>query len=860
MANPIGRIKLTPIAKETKKSFLDYAMSVIVARALPDVRDGLKPVHRRILFAMQQVGLLGKSSFSKSAKVIGEVLGKYHPHGDASIYEALVRMAQDFSMRYPLIEGQGNFGSIDGDSAAAMRYTEVRLAKISQEMLKDLDKETVPFTANFDTTLQEPQYLPALLPNLLLMGAEGIAVGMATRIPPHNLTEVCQAIIAMIKKGKLLNDKSIKKEQLVNQLLNSKPEKIKQYLPSFDSDISLEEILDHIKGPDFPTAGAIYGREEIKNTYQSGRGKILIRGKAEIEENKKNRFTIVIRELPYQINKAQLVAKIAQLAREQKIKGITDLRDESDRQGIRIVLDLQRNTKPQAILNNLFKKTALETSFPANFVALVDGMPQTLSLKQILSLYIEHRQEIVTRRAVFNLKKAKARAHILEGLKIALDNLDAVIETIKKSKNTEIARQNLMKNFGLSAIQASAILEMQLKRLSQLERQKIEEEYKQIMKEINHLINLLTHPQKILMVIEKELNLLIENYGDKRRTQVFAHLPGKFSEKDLVPNEPTIITITKENYIKRVSKESYRSQRRGGQGVTGMTTKEEDQIKRLITAHTHDQILFFTNQGRVFSCRVFDIPESSRQAKGKAIVNLIDIDADESIEATLILSDTPSEKQYLVLATQKGSIKKTKLSQFAKIRANGLIAIKLKKGDQLCWAKIAKAKDDILLATAQGQSIRFHQSEIRPTARDTMGVAGIRLAKNDYVIGMVVFSHQPPQPKDKRKKFFRHLLMVTKNGLGKQTDIKAFPVQHRNGRGVKLAKINKKTGPVVAVKLVNQNDQMLVVTSKNAHVIKLPLRNIPVLGRNTQGVILMRFATANDSAASITTLKKGAGK
>ncbi|PIS15115.1 DNA gyrase subunit A [Candidatus Shapirobacteria bacterium CG09_land_8_20_14_0_10_38_17] len=856
MPNPIGKTKLVSISKETKKSYLDYAMSVIVARALPDVRDGLKPVHRRILFAMQQMGILGRTNFSKSAKVVGEVLGKYHPHGDASIYEALVRLAQNFSMRYPLLQGQGNFGSIDGDSAAAMRYTEVRLAKISQEMLSDLDKETIPFTANFDTTLQEPQYLPALLPNLLLMGAEGIAVGMATKIPPHNLTEVCQAAIAMIKRGKLLNNKPLKEKLLINQLLNSKPKKIKQYIPVFDSDISLEEILNYIKGPDFPTAGAIYGREEIKNTYQSGRGKILIRGKAEIEETKKNRFVIIIRELPYQVNKAQLVATIAQLAREQKIKGVIDLRDESDRQGIRIVLDLQRNAKPQAILNNLFKKTALETSFPANFVALVDGMPQTLRLKQILSLYVEHRQEIITRRIIFNLKKAKARAHILEGLKIALDNLDAVIETIKKSKNTEIARQNLMKNFGLSAIQADAILEMQLKRLSQLERQKIEEEYKQIMKEIDHLINLLTHPQKILIIIEKELNSLIENYGDKRRTQVFAHLPGEFSEKDLVPNEPTIITITKENYIKRVSRESYKSQRRGGQGVTGMTTKEEDQIKRLITAHTHKQILFFTDQGRVFSCRVFDIPESNRQAKGKAIVNLIDIDPDEKVEATLILNDTAKEKQYLVLATKKGNIKKTKLSQFAKIRTNGLIAIKLKKDDQLCWAKIVKIQDDILLATAQGQSIRFHQSEIRPTARDTMGVAGIRLTKNDQVIGMIVFPHQAPQPQDKRKKFFRRLLMVTKNGLGKQTDIKAFPVQHRNGRGVKLAKINPKTGPVVAAKLVNQNNKMLIITSKKAHIIKLPLRNIPVLGRNTQGVILMRFATTNDSVTSITALQK----
>jgi len=606
-----------------------------------------------------------------------------------------------------------------------------------------------------------------------------------------------------------------------------------------------------------PTAGAIFDAAEIKKTYETGRGKILMRGRAEIEETKKNRQSIVIYELPYQVNKSQLVSKIAQLIRDQKIKGIADLRDESDRQGIRVVLDLQRSARPKAILNNLFKKTELETSFPANFVALVDGVPQTLNLKQILVLYVSHRQEIVTRRLIFKLKEARARAHILEGLKIALDHLDAVIETIKKSKNTETARKNLMTNFGLSEIQANAILEMQLKRLSQLERQKIEEEYQRIKEEIDRLTDLLLHPQKILALIKKELNYLIKNYDDPRRTRVFSQAPGEFSEKDLVPNEKVIIAITKEGYIKRMARTSYRSQRRGGKGVTGMTTKEEDKMEQLLAANTHDQILFFTNRGRVFSLPAWEVPEGNRQAKGKAIVNLINIDSEEKIEASLILKEKPSSSPaYLFLVTKRGVVKKTKLEEFKKIRASGLVAITLRNNDRLCGAKLVKSGDHILLASAFGQSIRFPEKEVRPTARDTIGVSGIQLKENDYIVSMEVFPPRLKPPKDKRIKVFRHLLIVTEKGMGKRTDLELFPVQHRRGKGVKIAKVTEKTGLVCAVRLVTQKDETVIITSQKAHVIKLPIRNIPLLGRNTQGVILMRFTDPQDKVASITTLKK----
>jgi DNA gyrase subunit A len=859
----------TQISQEVKNSYLDYAMSVIVSRALPDVRDGLKPVHRRILYAMNKMGISHKSSYSKSAKVVGEVLGKYHPHGDVPVYEAMVRLAQEFSMRYPLIQGQGNFGSIDGDRPAAMRYTEARLAKISQEMLKDLDKETVFFAPNFDGSLEEPEYLPAVLPNLLIMGAEGIAVGMATKIPPHNLVEVCQAIIATIEKSTLINSekakpllKNKKKNQkdnhpLVEKLINIKLDKVKEYLPQVDSEITLDEILQYIKGPDFPTAGTIFGRKEIKEAYVDGRGKIIIRGKADIEEAGNGKFNIVVRELPYQVNKAKLVSKIAQLVRDQKIKGVTDLRDESDRDGVRVVVELSRNSRPQSILNNLFQKTSLETSFPVNIVALVDKVPQTLGLRAILNLYISHRQEIVTKRIIYNLKSAKRRGHILEGLKIALDHLDEVIKTIRRSSDTDKARKQLMKKFGLSQIQANAILDMQLKNLSQLERDKVEKEYKEIIAEIKKLTEILVKPKKVLNIIKKELNYLIDNYPDERRTDVVPHLPDELSQEDLIPNKKVIITITKEGYIKRMPKNIYKSQRRGGKGIAGMTTKEEDAILELITADTHDRIIFFTNQGRAFATRVWEVPEGSRQSKGKAIINLINIDSEEKISATLKLGKKNKKGDgFLLLATSNGTVKKTLLSEFNKIRSNGLIAINLKENDQLGWAKAVNRGDHVLLATKKGQSIRFNEKEIRPTARDTMGVSGINLKKGDQVVACEVFAPKAPKPEDKRRKFFRSLLVVTQNGLGKQTNLKLFPTQHRNGRGVKIANINQKTGPVAAVKMINQNDETAIITSLKAQAIKLPIKNIPTLGRNTQGVILMRFKKSGDKVASLTTLKK----
>jgi len=860
----IGKIKIVTISQETKRSYLDYAMSVIVSRALPDIRDGLKPVHRRILYAMHRLHLSHHSSYSKSAKVVGEVLGKYHPHGDASVYEAMIRLAQKFSMRYPLVQGQGNFGSIDGDRAAAMRYTEARLAKISQEMLANLDEETIPYNDNFDASLKEPKYLPAILPNILIMGSEGIAVGMATKIPPHNLKEVCQAVIAMVEKGKLETEKkqihpeklSLKEQRkFIDQLLKINPDEIKKYLPQFDSDITLNELLEYIKGPDFPTAGAIYGQADIKDTYTDGRGKIILRGKAKIEEMSHGKWRIVIFELPYQVNKAKLVAKIANLVRDEKIKGVTDLRDESDRDGIRVVIELKRNSHPQAILNNLFKKTELETSFHSNIITLVDDVPQSLGLKAILVHFVNHRQEIINRKAIHNLKAAKARAHILEGLKIALDHLDEVISIIKKSKNTDTARRNLMKKFGLTEIQTNAILNMQLKSLSQLERGKIETEYQQIMTEIKQLIDLIIHQKKILIKIKGEMKRLIKEYGDERRTEVFPQRPDELLEEDLIPNQEVIITITREGYIKRMPRNSYRSQRRGGKGVTGMTTKEEDKISQLISAEAKDRIIFFTNKGKAFAARVWEIPEGSRQSKGKAIINLINIDTDEKIRAILVFKKTTEkEKRYLLLATENGRVKKTPLKEYKKIRLNGLIAIDLKENDELLKAKIVNSGDHILLATAQGQSIHFPESEIRATARDTMGVSGIKLGKDDHVIALITHAGQTPKPKDKRRKFYRRLLIVGQNGLGKQTDLKLFSVQHRNGRGLKIARINTKTGPLVSVQLVNHNNKMAIITSKKAKVIKLPLRNIPTLGRNTQGVILMRFKKKDDQIASVTIL------
>lgn len=899
----IGKIKPVEITEEVQKSYLDYAMSVIVSRALPDVRDGIKPVHRRILYAMHQMGLAPSSSYTKSAKVVGETMGKFHPHGDAPIYEALVRLAQNFSMRYMLVDGQGNFGSVDGDPPAAMRYTEVRPAKISEELLRDIEKETVNFEDNFDGTLKEPVFLPALLPNLLLMGAEGIAVGMATKIPPHNLSEVIDAVVATIKKGKVVNaeaedvdkrgetpkpaaDKSngdyafsisgleaastfsIKKIDLA-VAEGKKLDKIDIKLPQagFTSDITTEELLKYVKGPDFPTYGAIYGGRELPEIYGSGRGKITVRGIAKIEDGERGKSRIVITELPYQVNKAQLVIKIAELVRDKKLAGISDLRDESDKKGMSVVIELKKDAKPKAVLNNLYKHTSLQTSFPANFVALVDGTPRTLTLKQILTEYVKHRQKVVARRSVFELTEAKRRAHILEGLKIALDNLDEVIQTIRRSRDSETAKTRLMEKFGLTEIQATAILDMQLRRLSALEREKIEEEYKKVGELIDFLTDLLTHPEKVLGVIEKEILELREKYGDERRTRIYASPVGEISEEDLVAKEDTIVTITKTGYIKRLSPATYRAQRRGGKGVVGMTTKETDEIARLISCSTHDEIMFFTDKGKVFALRTWEIPETSRQAKGQAVVNLINIDQGEKIEAVLPLAkqNGTNGAKFIILATKNGTVKRVKLTEFKNLRSSGMIAIKLEKDDSLSWAKGTSGQMNVLLVTKNGKSIKFSENDIRPMGRPARGVRGITLEKDDEVIGMEVLPSRRETPADKRRKFFQDIFVVMEKGLGKRTPVSQFPLQKRGGKGVKAAEVTQRTGGITAALQVNEEIEQIIITSKIGQIIKLPLKNIPQLGRATQGVILMRFdkgkglpagRQGSDSVAAVATLEK----
>lgn len=852
MTQKIGQVIPVEISEEAKKSYLDYAMSVIVARALPDIRDGLKPVHRRILYTMYQMGLSYPAKHTKSAKIVGECMGKYHPHGDIAIYDTLVRLAQDFSMRYPLIDGQGNFGSVDGDPPAAMRYTEARLAPIAKELLADLEKNTVEMGDNFDSSLKEPLYLPAKIPNLLLMGSEGIAVGMATKIPPHNLSEVVDALVFMIEGGKVITPKTeIKKielseENLANDALQAR----------FESEVNIEQLLKFIKGPDFPTGAAIYNKKDIIQAYSTGQGKIVIEGKTTIEETKGGKFRIVISEIPYQVNKAQLVAKIALLAKERRIEGIADIRDESDRHGLRVVLDLKKSAKPRSVLNNLYKHTLLRTSFPLNMVALVDGVPQTLNLKQILLEFIRHRQKVVVRRTAFDLEAAKHRAHILEGLKIALDNLDAVIQTIKKSSTAETAKINLMKKFKLSEIQAQAILDMQLRRLAALERQKIEEEYKEVGKQIKYLSGLLKTPAKILKVIKDELLELKEKYGDPRRTKVYPQPAGEFSEEDLIPKENCLVTITKGGYIKRLPPIIYRVQRRGGKGVSGMKTKQTDEILYLFPCETHDYILFFTNRERVFATRAWDIPEGSRQSKGQAVINLINIDQEEKIQSVLPISQAEKEIKYLLMVTKKGIIKKTALQKFANIRSSGLIAIKLDSDDELCWVKPTTGKDQVFLVSHLGKSIRFKETDVRPLGRDTRGVRGILLKKGDWVVGMEVLPSTEKKPKDGRRKFFQDILVVTEKGLGKRTKLDQYPVQKRGGVGVKVAKISEKTGRVIACELVNQNINQIIITSKKAQVIKLPLKNIPRLSRDTQGVILMRFSKPDDAVAAVACLEK----
>ncbi len=828
----IGKVQPTEIVSVMQKSYLDYAMSVIVARALPDVRDGLKPVHRRVLYAMQQMGLMHPSRFAKSAKVVGEVLGKYHPHGDVPVYDSLVRLAQNFSMRYPLVDGQGNFGSIDGDPPAAMRYTECRLAPIATEMLSDIDKNTVNFIDNFDGTLQEPLFLPAKLPNLLLMGAEGIAVGMATKIPPHNLGEVVDAIIHLIDNSKFTLVRVEERGRTVEKSV-------------LTTNTTLEQLLQFIKGPDFPTAGAIYDINEITAAYATGKGRIVMRGKAEIEDIGQGKSAIIITELPYQVNKAMLVAKIADLVKDKKLNGISDLRDESDRRGIRVVVELKRDAKPKSVLNNLFKHTTLQSTFPVNMVALVDGTPRTLSLKVILEEYIKHRLEIIRRRSEYELNKMRERAHILEGLLIAVQNIDAVIDTIKKSPDAEAAKTNLMHKFKLSEIQAVAILDMQLRRLAALERQKLEEEYALVQETIAYLQDLLAHPMKMLKVIKEELTKIKEKYGDERRTRVFKSKVGEFAEEDLIANEETIITITKTGYVKRLPRSTFKMQGRGGKGVIGITTKTEDQVEMMSVAMTHDNLLFFTDKGKVYQIKVWDLPETTRQAKGQAVVNLINTEQGERVTSILTYGADTGKAQYIFMATKKGIVKKTRIEQYAKIRKSGLVAIKLDVEDELSWTQLTTGSDEILLVTHNGKCIRFHEREVRPTGRDTMGVRGILLKNNDYVVSMDIINEANQSA---------NFLTLMAKGLGKQSPISAFPKQKRGGQGVKVAEITPRTGNVVISQFVPDDANALLITSQKGQVVKLPITSIPKLSRATQGVILMRFTDKSDTVAAATTV------
>ena len=828
-----NNIQVTEINSEMKRAYLDYAMSVIVSRALPDVRDGLKPVHRRILYAMYKLGLTSSARFSKSAKVVGEVLGKYHPHGDSSVYEALARLAQTFSMRYPLIKGQGNFGSIDGDPPAAMRYTEVKLAKISDEMVTDIEKETAPFIDNFDGSLKEPVYLPAKLPNLLLMGAEGIAVGMATKIPPHNLSELVDALVFMIDHAKT-NTKKSPMEDVKNLLFNT----------------TLEDLLTFVKGPDFPTAGIIYGASDIKEMYATGRKSIMMRARVSDEDIGKGKMAIIVNELPYQVNKALLVEKIANLVNDKKIVGISDLRDESDRDGIRVVIELKRDASYKKVLNNLFKFTNLQISFPVNIVALVDGVPQTLSLKTILEIYIRNRVEVIVKRSEFELAEAKSRAHILEGYLIALDHIDEVIAVIKKSKDEPEAKEKLMKKFGLSLLQAQAIMEMQLRRLTGLERNKIEDELALLRETISYLESLLKDIFKILKVIKEEILYLKTKYGDERRTQVMKFKPGEITDEQLIENKEVIVVLTKEGYIKHVPRETFRLQHRGGKGVSGMETKDTDNVYYITTAMTHDYMLFFSNQGRVFQTRVWDVPLGSRISKGKAIINLVALKPDEKITSILSYSTETMEKaknMFVVMSTKYGTVKKSSFEDYINIRTNGIIAIRLEKGDELLWVKLTDGKKNVILASKNGKAIVFKEKEIRSTGRASIGVKGMDLdAKVDQqIIAADVFADE---------EFKKNILVLTEKGIGKKTKLSNFKGQHRGGKGVKITSVNQKIGPVAFSEIIEPEDTILIITSALGQVVKMDLSNIPSRSRTAKGVILMRFSEKSDRIVSATSI------
>lgn len=812
LSENIGVINTRYLGQEMQESFLDYAMSVIVMRALPDVRDGLKPVHRRILYAMNSLGLRSTAKTRKSATVVGEVLGKYHPHGDTAVYYSMVHMAQDFAMRYPLIIGQGNFGSMDGDGAAAMRYTEAKMSALAGELLEDLDKETVDFRDNYDATEKEPSVLPGKLPNLLLNGTLGIAVGMATDIPPHNLTEVVNAIIGIIE----------------------------------NPDISVDELSDIITGPDFPTGGIIYDRSAIKNAYATGKGSIVIRGKTEIEETKTGSHKILITEIPYRVNKATMLQRIADLVRDKKLDGIKDVRDESDKDGVRIVIELKREGLPNKILNQLFSYTQLQDTFHMNTLALVDGLePQVLNIKSILEYYLEHRQSVVRRRTEFELKKAKDREHILEGLTTALDHIEEVIKIIRGSDDRYDAQAKLMKKFKLTEIQTNAILDMRLQTLAGLERKKIEDELKEKRKLIAELEAILASKKKILGIIKTEVTEMRDKYGDERRTQIVPQAIGQFNAEDLIPENSVIISITKSGYIKRQSPDTYRQQARGGKGVIGQTLKEEDIVESVLSASSHDDIMFFTNKGRVLVTKAYEIPESSRTSKGQALVNFLQLGNNETATGVLAL-DKKSTAQYLVMATRNGLVKKVAREDFAKVRKSGIIAIGLKGDDELRWVKASSGKDEIMLSTEDGQAIRFKETDIRAMGRAASGVTGMRLKKNDHIISMDIIT--------KDMETGREVLVVTEHGLGKKTPVKDYKVQKRAGSGIKTVKITDKTGKIVSMAILTHEDSEtkdLLIISKQGQTIKTPLKTISTLGRATQGVKIMRL-TDGDTVASAT--------
>lgn len=785
--------KILPIeiAEEMKKSYIDYSMSVIAGRALPDVRDGLKPVHRRILYSMSELNLTPDKPYRKSARIVGDVLGKYHPHGDIVVYYAMVRMAQDFSTRALLVDGHGNFGSVDGDSPAAMRYTEAKMSKLSLELLRDIEKETVDFKPNFDESLKEPSVLPARYPNLLVNGSNGIAVGMATSIPPHNLAEVIDATVYLID----------------------------------NPECSVDDLIKFVQGPDFPTAAIIMGKESIAEAYRTGRGKVKVRSRAFIEELPKGKQQIIVTEIPYQVNKAKLVERIAELVKEKRIEGISDLRDESNRNGMRIVIELKRDANANIVLNNLYKHSQMEDTFSIIMLALVDGQPRVLNLKQILYHYIKHQEDVVTRRTKFELNKAEARAHILEGLKIALDNIDAVISLIRASKTGQEAKLGLIEKFKLTEIQAQAILDMRLQRLTGLERDKIEAEYEDLIKKINRLKEILADERLLLNVIKNEITIIKENYSDERRTEI-RHAEGEIDMRDLISDEEIAITLTHFGYIKRLPSDTYKSQKRGGRGISALTTREEDFVRHLVTTTTHSRLLFFTNKGRVFKLNAYEIPEGKRQAKGTAIVNLLQLSADEKI-ATLIPIDGNDENEYLLLATKKGIVKKTKREEFKNINKSGLIAIGLRDDDELIGVELTDGKQEVLLVTKEGMSIRFDENDIRYMGRTAMGVKGITLSKEDFVVSMNLCSKGTD------------VLVVSKNGFGKRTNIEEYRSQIRAGKGIKTYNISEKTGTIVGADMVNEDDEIMIINSDGV-LIRIRVNEISLFGRVTSGVKLMK--------------------